>query len=161
VRRSDLPTVSDCVASCHVYRDAFSNQPLTAKSAMSSTGSKPSNRQYDKLYLHARREALVILAVWATCFAWVVPYCRLNGYYADADQVLGSLMFGMPGWVFWGIAVPWLAANVATLWFCFVYFSEDELGDVAQDADDRPSDESLTAPPRDGIPLPGEGNADG
>ena len=27
-------------------------------------------------------------------------------------------MFGFPGWVFWGVAMPWLVANAVTFWFC-------------------------------------------
>jgi hypothetical protein len=42
----------------------------------------------------------------------------------------------MPGWVFWGILMPWLFADLATIWFCFVYMVDDPLGPEEEEEDD-------------------------
>jgi fatty acid desaturase len=93
---------------------------------------KPSATQYDPTFLHARREAIVIFFVWLTCMVWSVSYCYLNGYLdndaSEFDAQSFSITLGMPTWVFWGIAVPWLLANVATTWFCFAFMQDDDLG---------------------------------
>jgi len=34
----------------------------------------------------------------------------------------------MPSWVVWGIAVPWIVADIFTVWFCFFYMKDDDLG---------------------------------
>jgi len=87
--------------------------------------------QYDPVYLNARREALIIFCVWAACLLWAVPYCYFNGY-TSGDEAFQAESFatiwGVPSWVFWGIAMPWMAANVFTIWFCFFYMADDDLG---------------------------------
>ena len=59
---------------------------------------------------------------------WAVPYCYLNGYnVADPENI--KTVFGIPAWLFWGIAAPWIAANLFTTWFCFAYMQDDDLGE--------------------------------
>ena len=33
------------------------------------------------------------------------------------------------GWIFWGVAAPWIAANLFTFWFCAHYMVDDDLGE--------------------------------
>ena len=40
------------------------------------------------------------------------------------------LVLGFPSWVFWGIALPWLAANLFTFWFCLFRMKDDPLEEV-------------------------------
>ena len=77
---------------------------------------------WDPVFLHSRREALVIFAVWLAALAWAVPFCYLTGYGAGGEP---ATMLGIPSWAFWGIAVPWILANVFTVWFCFRFMEDD------------------------------------
>jgi len=83
--------------------------------------------QFDPTFLNARREALIIFCVWLVALCWCIPYCYFNGYnVADPENIPTTL--GMPSWVVWGIAVPWIVADIFTVWFCFFYMKDDDLG---------------------------------
>ena len=84
-------------------------------------------QRLDAVYVHARREAIEILAAWAVAMAWTIGYCAVFGYGITADKI--ELTFGMPGWVFWGVVVPWLAASAFTLYFSLVRMKLDPLGE--------------------------------
>ena len=79
-----------------------------------------------RLLRHARREGLLILAAWAVALVWSVSTGYALGY--DRDPADMSLILGMPDWVFWGVAAPWGVCLVLSVWFCFVYMADDDLG---------------------------------
>ncbi len=87
---------------------------------------------YDPVFLHSRREAILIAGAWALGLVWAVPYCYLNGYGLPPGEV--GTTFGIPTWLFWGILIPWIAADLFTAWFCFFYFVEDDLGEDPSEA---------------------------
>ena len=92
-------------------------------------------QQLDPVFVHSRREAVIIFCVWAVALVWAVPYCYLNGFPGDNfDPENFSTTLGIPTWLFWGILVPWLVADVFTTWFCFFYMKEDDLGEEAEEA---------------------------
>ena len=66
---------------------------------------------------------------------WAVPFCYFNGYPDEFDAANFSTTLGIPTWLFWGIAVPWLAADVFTTWFCFCYMKDDDIGEAQEGAD--------------------------
>ena len=106
----------------------------------------------DPVYSQARREAGLVLTLWACCFLYTVPFCYLTGYLTHAsptpsfgpsvDQLSSSLDgwdrnpdslttplgLGIPDWVFYGVALPWVGCIIITFWFCLFYFREDDLG---------------------------------
>lgn len=88
-----------------------------------------SPEKLDPVFVHSRREAMLILIVWAVCFAWTVPYCYFTGFQTTAaeDWQL-SLTWGMPSWVVWGVAVPWLIAGVVSIAICLFVIEDDDLG---------------------------------
>ena len=86
-------------------------------------------RRYDPVLLHAKRELFVILIVFCVCLLWTVPFCYLNGYNQPTDGQVTKVL-GIPGWVFWGVAVPWLCMNVFVCWFCFFFMANDDLGET-------------------------------
>lgn len=99
---------------------------------MNSSSSKIDQPEFDPVFLSSRREAIVIFCVWLAALLWAVPICYFNGYLPnienfDPDNV--STVLGIPTWLFWGIFVPWLAADVFTIWFCFCYMKDDDLGE--------------------------------
>ena len=88
--------------------------------------------EYDPVFLHSRREAVVIFCLWLAGLVWAVPFCYLNGY-VDAETV--STVWGIPSWLFWGIGLPWILADIFTVWFCFFYMADDDLGEDPEGAD--------------------------
>lgn len=79
-----------------------------------------------------------VLLVWFGALLWTVPYCYFNGYIENPENFRTEdldLVLGMPSWVFWGIVLPWLAANVVTTIFCFGFMKDDDLGPAHEGAD--------------------------
>lgn len=79
---------------------------------------------------------MLILAVWAACLCWVVPYCATYGYRPLPEGTEPELVLGMPGWVFWGVAVPWGAASLASLAMCLFVIQDDDLGEAPESRHD-------------------------
>ena len=79
------------------------------------------------LLRHARREGLVILAVWAVALVWCVAVSYFMGYGRDPNSL--TLILGIPDWVFWSVIVPWGLALLFTVWFCFRFMADDDLGE--------------------------------
>ncbi|MBW3540439.1 MAG: hypothetical protein KY476_09220 [Planctomycetes bacterium] len=92
--------------------------------------------EYDPVFLHSRREAIVIFVVWLAGLVWAVPYCYVNGYVGNVEPESVATVWGIPAWLFWGIAVPWLAADLFTVWFCFWYMQDDDLGAAPEEESD-------------------------
>ncbi|MCA9077443.1 MAG: DUF997 family protein [Planctomycetaceae bacterium] len=88
---------------------------------MSDATDKRADAPDDPVYLNARREALVILCLWAAAMMWAVPYCYFFGYHPVGDPAELKTILGIPSWVFWGVVVPWgtccLASVALALWF--------------------------------------------
>ena len=91
---------------------------------------EPANRE-QQLLRHARREGLLIMAVWAAALAWSVGSGYLLGYHRPAAEI--RLILGMPAWVFYSVVLPWGLCFLFTIWFCFAYMADDDLG---QDPDE-------------------------
>ncbi len=124
--------------------------PCQSSLPMNSEHRSSSSHQYDPVFLHARREALVILVAWFSCLVWSVTYCVLFGYRPVTGQI--ETVFGIPHWVVWGIVAPWLVADVFAVWFCFVYTADDDLGEAHEDLDLKdgpPGTDAIAAEPRD------------
>ncbi len=107
---------------------------------MSETGPENDSAwQWDPTFLHSRREALFILSIWALCLLWTVPFCYLTGFMDLAEGQLPWLarvrVLGLPGWMFWGVAFPWLLAAGVTVWFCYRFLKLDELGQAPEETE--------------------------
>ena len=50
-----------------------------------------------------------MLCAWAVCLVWTVGYSALFGYGAPGTE--GSLVLGVPSWVFYGVLLPWVVAT--------------------------------------------------
>jgi hypothetical protein len=90
-------------------------------------------RKEQQLLRHARREGLVVMTVWAVALVWSVGGSYLFGYNRNSDDV--GLILGFPDWVFWCVVVPWLVCLLFSVWFCFAYMADDDLG---HDPDEEP-----------------------
>ena len=79
-----------------------------------------------RLLQNARREGLLIMLVWAATLVWSVGSGYAWGYNRPAETM--RLILGMPDWVFWSVVVPWGICLIFSVWFCFVYMADDDLG---------------------------------
>src|SRR5262245_57471300 len=99
-----------------------------------------------RLYRHARREAVVVIVVWALALTWSFGYCYLRGYRHDEQSWVvqqglarprGADEFrqiaGLPEWVAIGIIAPWLACSAFTIGFGLFGIRDDELGAEAEE----------------------------
>ncbi len=91
---------------------------------------KPAGKE-QLLLRHARREGLLIMLVWLAALVWSVGVSYLWGYNRPAADI--GLVLGMPDWVFWGVVFPWVLCFALSIWFCFHYIADDDLG---QDPDE-------------------------
>ena len=82
----------------------------------------------DPVYVHSKREGIVILVIWALGFAWTVPYCYLTGFQTTTENWELTMTWGIPSWVFWGIAFPWFISGVLSILLCLFYIKDDDLG---------------------------------
>jgi hypothetical protein len=92
-----------------------------------SSSDEPHSAEYDPTFLHSRREAVVIFGAWLAGLLWAVPFCYFNGYAENIDPESFPTVWGIPRWLFWGIFVPWIVADIFTTWFCFWYMADDDL----------------------------------
>jgi hypothetical protein len=79
----------------------------------------------------ARREALVVLAVWLAAMAYTVGYCYSFGYGRDPETL--AFVFGFPDWIFLGIIAPWAVCVAFSWWFAFVFMADADLGEELPD----------------------------
>lgn len=86
---------------------------------------EPSGKE-QQLLRHARREGLLIMVVWAVALLWSVGSGYWLGYRRDPSEM--GLILGMPDWVFWSVTLPWAICFLFSIWFCFVYVADDDLG---------------------------------
>ena len=82
------------------------------------------NQAEENSLRQSRRELWFILLTWLGCCVWVIAYCAVNGYHLNPEE--GSTVFGFPSWVFWGVALPWMFANVVTFWFCLRFLKNED-----------------------------------
>jgi hypothetical protein len=86
-----------------------------------------------RLLGNARREALLIMAVWAAALVWFVVVGYILGYSREPTEI--TFILGIPDWVFWSVVLPWIVILVFSVWFCFSFMADDDLGrDQGEDA---------------------------
>lgn len=95
------------------------------------------NEQFDTVFLHARRETLVLLFGFAFFLVWTIGVSWRLGYNIPEAELRQTVM-GVPRWVFWGVGVPWMASNVFTIWFAWFYMADDPLGEELESNPDSP-----------------------
>ena len=87
-------------------------------------------RKEQQLLRHARREGLLVMAVWAVALAWTTIGSLFMGYGRDANDI--RLVVGIPDWIFWNVVIPWGLSVAFSVWFCFGYMADDDLGEDAE-----------------------------
>ncbi|MDG1894671.1 MAG: hypothetical protein P8J37_07165 [Fuerstiella sp.] len=100
----------------------------------------------DPLFVAAFRETRWILLMWLSCFAWTLTVCLNFGYPETVDPLNFPMVLGIPAWVAWGIAFPWLIANGVTIWFCLCVMEDADLGEDVSEAQAAQAAESAGTP---------------
>ncbi|MGE3805660.1 MAG: hypothetical protein AB7K24_13370 [Gemmataceae bacterium] len=133
-------------------------------------------RRDDPVYLRTRREAFMILALWALCFLYSVSYCYFNGYTSheplpgavggDVAELAGPLEsynrkpdsltmpLGIPDWVFYGVVIPWGLCVLVSVLFCLFVFVEEDLGPDEDEEEFAAAPAAETNPDEDGAAAP-------
>lgn len=86
--------------------------------------------QLGESFRQARRELRFQLTTWCVFAMWVVGVCGFTAFDAERPDV--DTLFGMPSWVLWGIALPWLIAFVVTVYFAGWYMQDTDLVDDSE-----------------------------
>ena len=63
------------------------------------------------------------IVAWIICAATTLKFGYLPGKQRPDEP---WLVLGMPGWVFFGVIVPWLVLICVTVWFAAFYLKDDE-----------------------------------
>ena len=71
------------------------------------------------------------MAAWAAALVWTVGVGYLLGYRRSSAEM--ALILGMPDWIVWSVVLPWVICLLFSVWFCFWYMADDDLG---QDPDE-------------------------
>ena len=109
-------------------------------------GTNDTSLQPTRVFLNSRREAIVIFGAWFVALCWSVPYCYINGYGQQVDPETLNTIMGIPSWLFGGILMPWIIADLFTTWVCFFYMKDDELGLAGdEDGNNQPTGEMAAA----------------
>jgi hypothetical protein len=87
--------------------------------------SKPKEKE-QTLLRHARREGLLIMALWAACLLWSTASGYWLGYCRDPQEI--GVILGIPDWICWSVILPWILCLAFSVWFCFIYMADDDLG---------------------------------
>ncbi|MEQ9411293.1 MAG: hypothetical protein RIK87_26505 [Fuerstiella sp.] len=91
----------------------------------------------DPLFTDSLYEARWILLMWLCCFVWTLTVCLTFGYPTSVQPETFPTVLGIPAWVAFGIALPWLIGDVVTIWFCLFCMKDGDLG--ADPDDDMPA----------------------
>ena len=80
-----------------------------------------------------------MLIAFSVFLFWCVGASYLLGYDMSPEDI-NRTVWGIPRWVFWGVALPWMLANVFTFWFAWFFVADDPLGDELVEPN-RPTDQ--------------------
>lgn len=83
-------------------------------------------RREDPVLTSSRREALLVVAIWAVACSYSVGVCYAWGY--DRDAATLTYVLGFPDWIFWGIVVPWTACTLICFVLAYFVIADDDLG---------------------------------
>ena len=74
------------------------------------------------------------MAVWTVCLIWSMTVGYFMGYRRSAAEM--SLILGIPDWIFWSVVLPWALCLAFSVWFCFAFMADDDLGQDQESSDD-------------------------
>lgn len=93
-----------------------------------------SENQPKTLLANSRREAIIVLVVWAAALVWTLAASYLLGPRTPGEPIRAFL--GIPLWVWVGILLPWAISTLVTIWFCLFGIADDDLGPERKEGGD-------------------------
>src|SRR5438552_3684167 len=84
-------------------------------------------RLEDPALTSARREALLVFAIWLAACIYSVGVCYRFGYERDVTTL--TYVFGFPDWVFWGVVVPWTVCTALCFGLAYFVITDEQLGE--------------------------------
>jgi Protein of unknown function (DUF997) len=81
----------------------------------------------DPVLTSARREALLVFAIWLTACIYSVGTCYRWGY--DRDAATLTYVLGFPDWVFWGVVTPWTVCTLLCFVLSYFVIRDEDLGE--------------------------------
>jgi len=85
------------------------------------------DRPEDPVLTSARREALLVLAIWLTACVYSIGVCYRLGYGRDVATL--TYIFGFPDWIFWGVVVPWTVCTGLSFVLSYFVIRDEDLGE--------------------------------
>ena len=85
------------------------------------------HRLEDPVLRSARREALLVLAIWLVACLWSIGICYWLGY--DRDVATLTYVVGFPDWIFWGFIVPWTVCTGLCFVVPYYVITDEDLGE--------------------------------
>ncbi|MEM6277978.1 MAG: DUF997 family protein [Verrucomicrobiota bacterium] len=76
-------------------------------------------------FRQSRKEFLCMIGIWAFFAVWTMTCNSILAPLREGEEV--PLLFGMPEWVVWGVALPWVLALSVTIWFALRFMKDTEL----------------------------------
>lgn len=70
-----------------------------------------------------KREASFVVIVWISACVYVFGYAAMFAFRREPP----SLVIGMPGWVVWGVMLPWAVCTAITLWFSCCGMKDEDI----------------------------------
>ena len=83
------------------------------------------NRKLGESFRQASRESVVIVLGWLVFLIWTATVCASGGGETDGERI--ATLMGLPRWVVFGVALPWLAACGFTFLFTMFYMKDTDL----------------------------------
>lgn len=68
-----------------------------------------------------------MIVTWIVFASWTLGYNGLFAKGVEGEAV--EIVFGMPKWIAFGIAIPWLIGLGLTVWFALFYMKDTDLGE--------------------------------
>jgi hypothetical protein len=81
----------------------------------------------DPVLTSARREALLVFAIWICACLWVLSVSYRYGYHRDAATL--TYVLGFPDWVFWGVMLPWSVCTGLCFFLAYFVIRDEDLGE--------------------------------
>lgn len=88
-------------------------------------------RREDPVLVSARREAVMMLGMWAVACAWTIGYSAAFGYQIEAEP---PLVLGVPEWVMWGVFAPWTVCTLLSAVLAWSFMKDEDLGEDPEEA---------------------------
>jgi len=82
-------------------------------------------------FRQSRRELWFMVTTWSVFAVWTVGYNATHAFGAGEGA---SIVWGLPRWVAFGVAIPWAIALALTIAFALFFMKDTDLGEVEEES---------------------------